>query len=151
MVLWSESRVLRVSRVNLSFFFLLLIDFFFYFHPSTLIWLRIELFIFFYFLFMKLTRVWQVHPGWSRLFFVLFFNFNLILQNWLTWVFFFFQFLVETFQFHLSIFGWLEIILHNLFWFELYEVISVLWPESRVCSVDSRGFCFLFFIIIDFV
>jgi hypothetical protein len=60
MVLWSESGVLRVSRVNLSFF-PFINWFFFYFHPSTLIWLRIELYIFFYFLFMKLS--WSLNPS----------------------------------------------------------------------------------------
>jgi hypothetical protein len=36
------------------------------------------------------------------------------------------------FQFHPSIFKWLEILLCNFFIFFIYEVVSVSWPESQV-------------------
>jgi hypothetical protein len=40
------------------------------------------------------------------------------------------------FQFHPSLFGWLRILLLNIFMFAFYGVILVSWPRSRVLKIS---------------
>ena len=71
-----------------------------------------------------LTQVWQVNPSWLELFFI---------------------FLIF-FQFYPSTLSGLEIMLHNLFWFVFYDVISVLWPGSYIwLYLGWLGWFFVFF------
>ena len=69
------SQVLRVSKVGWSFFLSFFNWFFFHFHPSTLGWLKIWLYILFYFILYiylgLIIWVWQVNSGY---FFNLFFS-----------------------------------------------------------------------------
>ena len=87
---------MRVWQVDLSFFFLFLINFFSQIHHLILGWLRIRLHDFFPFVFYKVIliswrklQVWPVNSSRLELFLYHFFNqiFFLILyfQHWIDW------------------------------------------------------------------
>jgi hypothetical protein len=118
---------------------------------------------FFYFLVNKIIiiikikrskiRLWQ---GWLRIRFHDLFWFGLykvisvsLLKSRVWWVnlvnsSFYWLFLLEFFLFHPSIFGWLWIRPHELFWFAFYEVISVLCSGHVFCGLTRiNSYCFV--------
>jgi hypothetical protein len=62
---------------------------------------------------MMLNRLTRVDLTYFCIIFLIKFFKNFIVQHWV-WQ------------------GWLEIELYELFWFVLYEIISVSWPDSRM-------------------
>jgi hypothetical protein len=86
---WSSHRFGRLILVDSSCFFVSFFNWFFHFHLSKLIWLRIEshkLFQFgFYWVILVSwpgSRVWQVNFSYFFLFFLINFFFNFIIRHW---------------------------------------------------------------------
>ena len=64
----------------------------------------------------------------SNLVLILLISIFFLKNSFLDWFFF---------QFHPSLFGWLRILLLNIFVFAFYGVIFVSWPRSRVLKISS--------------
>jgi hypothetical protein len=99
-------------------------QFVFQFHHSILSWLGIRLHGFFSFAFYEIILIsWlksHVKQVYSSFFFIFF--------NW-------YFFTISSFSICFFFFLWIK--LHDLFWFVLYEIISVLWFESRVMRLNQ--------------
>jgi hypothetical protein len=157
-----EFLCLLFSRVNSSYFFII---FNYFFSTSSFNIELIENWdSYFFFNFLSTRLPWSHASGrefcelvkLTQVFLILYLNwffFNFILHNffflstWLSWSydlghelgsftrggFVLFNYFV--FQFHHLLLGWLEIRLHNLFWFGFYEVILVSWSDRVYLSM----------------
>lgn len=114
-------RLAVLTRVN--FFYLFFNMFFFQFYLSTMSWLRIKLYNFFRLVFYGVISV-----SWSesQVLWVICVDSGHFLVHFFNYYFF---------QIHLSILGWLVIILYNLFWF--FFVWSYLSLITWVASFAS--------------
>jgi len=103
-------------------------------HPWILGWLRIR--------FHDLFCMFSIKLSWSH---DLSHGFGRLIQ--LTWVFLSFSNWFF-FQFHPLTLSWLRIRFRDLFWFAFYNVILILWFESRVLWVNSSRlesfYCIMF-------